>query len=373
MFQTFMANNLNNDNNNNNNMSYRHSSNNLWCILCQWEKNDNVLLQVLPYAIGNCILLAIVDELRKRDNVGFSPTGHGLLTLLVSFLVINKVSLAYERFRLARMHTGNAFLQLRELMQMSICFAKKSSSLPLLWKGSTTMTTTTTTVATNPDHVTKPTTVMDDTTSPPTPPSSKDIDAQINVWITEAMTLILQLIDATVQVIQHEGIAKYLAKHKQHYLLQYPHLKDPMAIVLKLRCHLYNYDSHDNNDNDNDDNVVSVVSMELLERITLQKQIGLFLESYHELLDLASTPLPFALIQMGRAFLFLWTFSMPLVLLQGPFTDLGTAMVFLFFLTYGFIGLELVSIKLASPFGDGIHDIQVTNLRDVSVCSCVCV
>jgi predicted membrane chloride channel (bestrophin family) len=314
------------------NLSYRHSSNNLWCILCRWE--GNVLIQVLPYAIGNCILLAIVDELRKKDNVGFSPTGHGLLTLLVSFLVINKVTLAYERFRMAREHTGNAFLQLRELMQLVICFATSSS---LLW--------------------------MDDNQDKVTTATNKTIDETptmtLDHWKSEAMTLILQLIDATVQVIQHEGIAKYLAKHKQDYLLQYPHLQDPMTIVQKLRCHLYIQNSD--------------VSLELLERITLQKQIGLYMESYRHLLDLASTPLPFALIQMGRAFLFLWTFSMPLVLLQGPFTDLGTAMIFLFFLTYGFVGLEFVSMKLASPFGDGIHDIQVTNLRDVRINMFMCV
>ena len=174
------------------------------------------------------------------------------------------------------------------------------------------------------------------------------------------MTLILQLLDATVEVLQHEEIAKYLAKNKQQYLLQYPNLKDPMIYVHKLCYHLH-IQSDPN------------ISLELMERITLQKQIGLYMESYRHLLDVASTPLPYALVQMGRAFLFLWTFSMPLVLLQsGSFTDLGTAMVFLFFLTYGFIGLELVSMKLASPFGDGIHDIQVTNLRDVRIYIYIC-
>ena len=127
-------------------------------------------------------------------------------------------------------------------------------------------------------------------------------------------------------------------------------MTDPLTVVQCMRMHLYNGDVH----------------LELLERVSLVNKLDSFVESYRQLLELASTPLPFALVQMGRAFLFLWTFSMPLVLLQGPFTDLWTAMVFLFFLTYGFVGLELVSMKLTSPFGDGIHDIQLTNLRDVS-------
>ena len=41
-----------------------------------------------------------------------------------------------------------------------------------------------------------------------------------------------------------------------------------------------------------------------------------------------------------------------------------SAMVFLFFLTYGFIGLELVAMNLSTPFGDGPNDIRVSALRD---------
>jgi predicted membrane chloride channel (bestrophin family) len=56
------------------------------------------------------------------------------------------------------------------------------------------------------------------------------------------------------------------------------------------------------------------------------------------------------LLQMGRTFLFLWTFSMPLVL-RSPFGDASAAMLFLFFLTYGFVGLEVVGLQMMSPFG----------------------
>jgi hypothetical protein len=131
-------------------------------------------------------------------------------------------------------------------------------------------------------------------------------------------------------------------------------------LVQSVRLHLYTSD----------------IPLELLERVTLVNKLDSFIESYRRLLDLVSTPLPFGLVQMGRVFLFIWTFSMPLVLLQGPFTDLWTAMIFLFCLTYGFVGLELVAMKLTSPFGDGVHDIQVTNLRDVrdarrAACACL--
>ena len=41
---------------------------------------------------------------------------------------------------------------------------------------------------------------------------------------------------------------------------------------------------------------------------------------------------------------------MPLVL-RSPFGDASAAMLFLFFLTYGFIGLEVVGLQMMSPFG----------------------
>lgn len=289
--------------------SYRHSSTNLWVVLFHVE--GNILFRVLPFCMINCLLLALVDHLRKKENVGFSPTGHGLLTLLVSFLVINKVNLAYERFREARTHAGDAFLLLRELNQLAICFSgahKDSSS------------------------------------------ENKDYNDKVQLWRSEHVVNSIRLLDCTKFVIQNEGIAKYFARNKQKHVKDHSEMTDPLTVVQCMRMHLYNGDVH----------------LELLERVSLVNKLDSFVESYRQLLELASTPLPFALVQMGRAFLFLWTFSMPLVLLQGPFTDLWTAMVFLFFLTYGFVGLELVSMKLTSPFGDGIHDIQLTNLRDVS-------
>ena len=47
---------------------------------------------------------------------------------------------------------------------------------------------------------------------------------------------------------------------------------------------------------------------------------------------------------------------MPLVL-RSPFGDASAAMLFLFFLTYGFIGLEVVGLQMMSPFGKRKYDL----------------
>ena len=56
-------------------------------------------------------------------DIAFSPTGHELMTLIISFLVISKVNLGYERYMAARDAIGNALSSLRELNQVVLTYA----------------------------------------------------------------------------------------------------------------------------------------------------------------------------------------------------------------------------------------------------------
>ena len=65
---------------------------------------------------------------------------------------------------------------------------------------------------------------------------------------------------------------------------------------------------------------------------------------------LTTTQLPFPLVQMTRTFLLFYIFTVPLALLSdvsSPYMHL----VVIFFLTFGYIGLEVVSVELDDPFG----------------------
>ena len=280
-------------------------------------KEGNVLCAVLPYCFLNCILFGLVTwgEQSGIFYVSFSPNGHGLMTLLVSFLVISKVNLAYDRFKEARRSVGDAFLRLRELCQLVANMAEAA----------------------------KVTAGEDDQ------PELERIEA----WKSTSVEKVMELLDATSTVIQSKKLARQLAFNKLdndgvNTKVLSEDYDDPIAIVQILRLHLYMVND----------------SLQLLERVQLITKLAEFLTDYRLCLQLASTPLPFCLVQMGRVFLCIWTFTMPLVLRQGPFSDVWSAMVFLFFLTYGFIGLELAAMALASPFGDGPNDIGVTALRD---------
>ena len=68
-----------------------------------------------------------------------------------------------------------------------------------------------------------------------------------------------------------------------------------------------------------------------------------------------TTPFPFPLVQMARTFLFFYVFSFPFALLSDSSSGHVHCIV-IFVLTYGFMGLELVSIELEDPFGDDDND-----------------
>jgi predicted membrane chloride channel (bestrophin family) len=138
-----------------------------------------------------------------------------------------------------------------------------------------------------------------------------------------------------------------------------------MLHVQALRIHLYTVNKQIFQQGDDPTSNDTGRRLELLERMRMLDQLNEFTINYRNLLKCASTPLPFTLVQMGRTFLFLWTFTIPLVL-RGVVNEIYSAMVFVFFLTYGFVGLELVGMKLLNPFGDGSQDLNVTGMKQAT-------
>jgi len=71
-------------------------------------------------------------------------------------------------------------------------------------------------------------------------------------------------------------------------------------------------------------------------------------------------------VQMARTFLFFWVFSLPLVLVADVDDSASTigytihdtveALLIIFFCTYGFLGLEYVSMEMDDPYGEDPND-----------------
>lgn len=154
----------------------------------------------------------------------------------------------------------------------------------------------------------------------------------------------IDLLNCTIRVIKDEEYA-------MHLVSVYPRDEDPTVYSQQLKYHVL-CGFHPTNPTIPQEKLLGILSG--------------YDAVYRDLIEIASTPLPFPLIQMGRTFLFLWTFSFPFLL--NSMTDkLFNSVPTVFFLTYGFLGLEVATMTLANPFGDGTHDIHITGMREATV------
>merc|ERR1711953_958348 len=78
--------------------------------------------------------------------------------------------------------------------------------------------------------------------------------------------------------------------------------------------------------------------------------------AFHEFRVLVFTPYPFPLVQMTRAFLFVWVYTLPMVLLKEY--RLWSSILIVLLTTFGFVGIEYVSMALDDPFGDDTNDVD---------------
>lgn len=126
-------------------------------------------------------------------------------------------------------------------------------------------------------------------------------------------------------------------------------------------------------------------TMEPQREMVLHQQAQEFTLNLYELLKFASTPVPFPTTQMTQTVMFIWLLFLPSVLYyEAQHVDcdddededecredlnvsLVTYLAFIAFIAvYAFWGLERVAEELDLPFGDDDNDIEVVNLAAVS-------
>jgi len=283
---------------------------------------------VLPYCVLNILLLTALTILKDYYdiNISIQPQGHALMALLVSYLGVSKVNLAYERYMSAQVAAGHALMTLRELNQMSI-------------------------MMTDPFE-----------------------GAGAEEWREDTKQSIVQLIHESVSTLRDGKLSAALARN-----VGYPSgsvgvdaktsrskrfgLDDPMVLVHALRSHLFHESDAVCRNGDGGP------GLQLFERTKMVDLLHDFAIYYRDLLRIASSPFPFALVQMGRTFTFIWTLTIPFVLAGKDFVqDYPSSFSFVILLTYGFLGLEFVFRMLTNPFGDEIrNDLNIKGMGAATV------
>jgi predicted membrane chloride channel (bestrophin family) len=270
---------------------------------------------VLPYCVVNVTVYFIVTFLESHFHLhlDISSTGHSLMSLIIAYLGVSKVTLALQRYMNAKKTIGCAVLSLRELNQLAMILTENDKS------------------------------------------------EQAKAWREEVKVRVIAQIDITIRVIQDTDHANYLAMAlvPNSGIITTDIQQDPMFIMLKLRSHLITASQ--------DDKKLPNVRLQVLERMKMMDFLLQYSVAYRELLKIVSTPFPMALTQMARTFVFVWTFTIPFIL-SGGRVSRGSAVTFVILLTYGFLGLEFVAMMMSNPFGDdGLNDLNVPSIAKATI------
>jgi len=110
--------------------------------------------------------------------------------------------------------------------------------------------------------------------------------------------------------------------------------------------------------------------LDLGQELQLLQYTNDIMTAYSGIMQYATTPYPFPLVQMTRTIVFFYIYSLPFVLAN----DIQKFVPFLFtifIITYGFIGLELITIEIDDPFGQDPNDFDVGGMAQVRRLHCV--
>lgn len=291
------------------------------------QMHGSVWLKVLPYC-SVTFLLALTIKLAKSKlgiNLTFNDQGHMFMSTMVSVLMVTRSRIAYSRYMAARGLLSAVMKSCRELVQYLVTFTRyETTSAAIHWRG------------------------------------------KVSSCTVDLLFHLVDLLQMEDKVTLHEMQSSFYAdeRRRKNYTA-IPHRnknndkydndplqhRNPLSMAIHLRSAIASHVKHLSR------------PLEANQELRLLSCTSDFVSANHGLVKLITTPFPFPLVQMTRTSLFVWVFTLPFALMSnrvGAFAYLLT-----FFLTYGFIGLELVSIELDDPFGNDANDINVMALVNV--------
>lgn len=299
------------------------------------QRWGSVNRKVLPCCFANILLAVILVWLLERGiDLSISEFGHEFMSILVAFLVINKLSftlgLYYElQGYLATMNQSSI-----ELTQLACSFTSGyQQSEYKEWRF----------------NVTLQVLILLRTTV-----SMIYKGGEENVWEIPALK------DHPVQLFVEEGAdqgnrprLRRSSLPKELYVWGY-HLKSdknlrvPIRIAQRLRDTIVARKSLPTDPMD------SIQERNLLD---LAKQ---FMDSYHGVRKYLTCPLPLPLVQLGRIFVIFYVYTLPFALLSPQLNLQYFQMILLtFIMTYGFMGIELLFVEIDDPFAEDPNDLPL--------------
>jgi len=95
------------------------------------------------------------------------------------------------------------------------------------------------------------------------------------------------------------------------------------------------------------------------EELRLCSFVDDFVKAHGTLEIYMTSPLPFPLVQMTKTLVFVWLFTLPLVFHVTETSQLVVSVGMVVLITYGFAGLEFVSMEMSDCFGEDASDLDI--------------
>uniref|UniRef100_A0A7S2LR46 Bestrophin homolog n=1 Tax=Leptocylindrus danicus TaxID=163516 RepID=A0A7S2LR46_9STRA len=277
------------------------------------RRKGSVWKQVVPFClltVGISIGIYYFENTYGHDSendennlhITFDDAGHKMLATMVAYLVVSRVNAAYCRFWEARTLLSHALFSARQFSVNTVIF------------------------------------------------TNQDLSERANEWRFEMRQGILELLSASLDALQDEDFHK---DRKLKYLESTDTRKGYTASITQI--------SHQLQDMIVQQKDYLEKPMLIQKELKLHESISDFMTDINELAKISATPYPFPTTQMTRILLFVWMFTLPFALVNNAEDQYSTP-ILMFFITYGFFGLEFVAIELDDPFGTDPNDLEMSKL-----------
>ena len=333
---------------------------------------------MLPLCILTVVLTIVTYELRKQDIVDltFSLDGHKLLSVMVAYLVVSRADASFNRFWEARTLLGVALQKIRQISIHAAAFTNqelhKLSSNKNNYTGVITSSSSTSNASSNTNSVSASSNSNDNVmknknrllSSYNNYGHNSNKADKIVFWRTMLRQHLIHMLHSTITVVKEEELTyAFIGVKSQH-----GEKEDNESPSQKISRRFESIPA-----------LSYAIHKDIVQnKFYLEKPLGVlhenrlhnflleFEQTINELCKFAATPYPFPVTQMTRILLFCWMFSLPFALVNKA-DEVYTTSVMMFFITYGFFGLEFISIELDDPFGDDLNDLDIDDFAKVVI------
>ncbi|KAG7344780.1 bestrophin, RFP-TM, chloride channel [Nitzschia inconspicua] len=282
--------------------------------------------------VNVCIVVSLkVLETQFNVNLSCSPLGHTFAGLVVSFLLVSRISSTLARYGECRGYIGIMYQETREIVQKALVFSRtagnNTNQAAKEWRSELAyraLLLLRTTVA--------------------------------NIEYSSAKTAayeVPELSGVELQCVQPDR--NFLRRANIPFSEETDSVRVPKRMAQLLRETICSHGSR------------LPHPIHVQHEMNLLASVDKFQGGYYGMRKIMTTPVPFPLVQMAHTLVMFYVFSLPLVFLGDTHSNIWEDCITVFLLTYGFLGLDATSIELDDPFGDDSNDFDVAAYAQFAV------